>query len=209
MNKTFKLYVMVLGLVLVVSSFGLKTFADSRRTSGTTTGTILVDPKPDGTAYTGTSIEAVGDTLATASGGGSQVKVFARNPNVGKIRVTTALTTATTTSNIICDSTSGLNVNDVVYCVPAGVSYTGQQKGFVATITVIGAGGTNAYASAVLTTNLSAGSYVYPLTTVYDAFVGSNTVNRAGSAIFETAGDSPLRIILNSTGTNDLSVTFK
>jgi hypothetical protein len=206
MNKTFKGYLMVLGLSLMIVGLGYKSYADSKRATGTTTATILIDPKGDGSTYQGTAIEAVSDKLATASGGGGQVKVFSKNPYVQKLRCTYAVTTAS--SNIIVETTTGINVNDILYCVPQGVSYTGSPRGFVATVSVVPAGGTNLYASAVLTTNLSAGSYCYPMTVTYDAFVGSNSINRAG-LLFETVPESPLRVILDSTATNDLSITVK
>lgn len=199
-----------LALVLVLAcGVNYQVNAQSKRGTGTTSTTLLYDPKPDGNEYVGTSIDAVSDKLAVANAGGGQVKVWSRNPHVGRKTVTTALTTATTTSNIIVESTAGISVGDILYCVPGGVSYTGQQKGFVATVTVVGAGATNVYASAALTTNLSSGSYVYPLSLNYQTFVGSNSVNRVGETLFRTVPDSPLRIILDATATNDLSVTVK
>lgn len=211
MNKTFKSALVLMGFAALGISMAVKVYAESQRQTAqsATASTILIDPKADQSSWTGYSIDAVSDKLAVANGGGAQVKVWSRNPYLGKMKVTTALTTALTTSNIIVETTSGINVNDVVYCVPAGVSYNGQARGFVATITVVPAGGTNVYASAVLTTNLAAGSYVYPMKINYQTFVGSNSVNRTGSPLFETAGESPLRIILDSVATNDLSITVK
>jgi hypothetical protein len=196
----------VAALMLVIIG-GAGVYAQSKRATGTTSATILYDPKSDQTAYTGTSIDAISDKVATANAGGAAVKVWGRNPHVGKQRVTAAVTSGS--SNIIMESTTGFAVNDLVYCVPGGVSYTGQQKGFVGTVSVVGAGATNVYLSANLTTNLSVGSAVYPLSLVYQTFVGSNSVSRVGNTVFETAGESPLRIVLDGTATNELAITVK
>jgi hypothetical protein len=195
--------ILALTLIGVFSATFFQAHAETKAITGSTTSTILWDPEPNGKAWVAYNIEAISDKYSS-SGLGGRVIVQARDSSVPKYRMTVA--SASTSSNLIFQENTGLAVGDTVYAVPKGVS----GLGFVATVSVLPAGGTNAFVSANITTNLAVGDYVYKLTPVWSTGVGSNAVSRVSAGgLFETYGDSPVRIVLDSLVTNSLSVNLQ